>query len=298
MNVALLYLFNTIFLPVLVTFFSVFILSRRVPESAAVIGLGLGFIASFSGVFELNGLWGTDATRFIIWGALITGLSTSISPLRAKAVTAIIALTFGLYLCLSPLSGMWREGLVKPLLNEWMIGAWLSASITLLTVSQSSRILEGEEQSHQLLSSAHFASLALSYAIAAPCVGLSGSASMAQLLGALGLATATVGLIGLWRKVRLTVAAYCSAYTALFLTIISAHFYLTPSFSSSVATLIIFAPMTVVLTARWRMTPLKRVIMSLVVAAPLLLIGLGLVVANELSESEKKMETDEFGVSY
>ena len=53
MNVALLYLFNTILLPVLVTFLSVFIFSRRVSESAAVIGLGLGFIASFSGVFEL-----------------------------------------------------------------------------------------------------------------------------------------------------------------------------------------------------------------------------------------------------
>ena len=298
MDVILLYLVDTVLLPVLVTSLSALLLSRRWADQAAVLSLGLGFIVAFAGVFTFSDLWGTDVTRLIIWGSLITGLSLSLSPFKRRIPTALAALYFGLYLCLSPLSSLWREELVHSLLNEWVIGAWLNGSLIVIMIMKNSAELDDQERTEGHMSPAYFASLALSYAIAAPCVGLAGSASFAQLLGALGVATASIGVIGLLGRLKLTIMTYLSSYTALFLTLVSAHFYLTPAFPSSVASLILLAPLTALLTKHWRATSLKRVVMSLVVALPLLVLGLGLMITHELDKARVEHEADEFGVSY
>lgn len=305
MNVALLYLLNTIALPIAVTAATAWVARQRGLSGSDLLALTLGFIASYTGVFELSGLWGTDATRWVIWGALIMGGLTAITPRALRGVSSVFGVSLALYLCLSPLAGMWREGIVKPLVTEWVLGAWLLICLVCLVVvltSQPEQAVAGEDETELSLSGvspAHFASLALCYAIAAPCVGLSGSASLAQLLGALGLSTASVGVLGLRRGAQLSLSAYLCAYAALALTLVSAHFYLTPGFPSAIASLIIITPATVTLTARWRGAQFKRVLMSLLVSAPLLSLALALTASHELAKAEAEAEeVDEFGASY
>lgn len=297
MDVALLYLFNTILLPLTITLFAFGGLTRLRVSWASMGALALGFIVAYAAIFALNGLWGTDATRWVIWGTLTMGLALELSPRFLVKISPLLVITLGLYLCLSPLAGMWREGLVKPLLNEWVLGAWLIGGFAcLVLITQLHLEHKDVEDSAENVSPAYFASLALSYAIAAPCIGLSGSASIAQLLGALGVVTASLGIISLWKSLPLSISAYLSAYMALFLTVVYAHFYLTPSFSHAVASLLTMSPLAATLTYRWHATPMKRVIMSVLITAPLLLLGLGLIAAHELDKAEA--ETDEFGVSY
>lgn len=293
---------TTVVIPLLTTIGASWALYRMQVRRASLIGLGLGFLVSFGGVLELTRLWGSDAIKWLLIAptlgvalALMTEAARAGSTSRSGPVQAVaLGLVFSLCALLvsAPLTSIWSAGVGRALLNEWLISAlllaWLSCRESLCASSLSG---------HEGVSAAHFASLALTFGVAAPVVGLSGSASVAQLLGAYGLSVAGVGLLALARRVELGRFTYLFAYLGLFSALLYAHLYLVPSLSSAVAALLLVAPSVVSLTVKWAARPALRVALTLALTLPFVGLALWLVAA-ESSAAQSAQEVDEFGASY
>lgn len=271
------------------------VLMYKGQKQAGLVGLGLGFLVSFGGVLEVSYLWGNDAIKWFIWAPFLGGGLLYLLNLRhfkkqfkVRALSHIVLASI-LILCsaltLSPLGSLWQEGIGKPLLNEWLISGLLLAWFTC------------KESTSDEISPAHLASLALCYAFAAPVIGLSGSASVAQLLVAYGCSTASVGLVALWQRHQLTPITYVMSYLGLFVSLMYAHFYLVPALPMSATALLITAPYFINYSTRWKAQPFKRVIVVLILTLPMVALALGLVALQE-SQSTALQETDEFGASY
>ena len=289
---------TTVVLPLLSSKGVTLFMGSRGHAQSSVMGLIIGLIVSYAGVLKLSYLWGPDAMKWLLLAPLLSGVSLIVidrlsagrlwSSLSSLSVAIMSALSVSAYLILAPLASLWRDGVTGPLLSEWLVSALLLAGLSCREG------LRGEEST----SPAHLAGLAVSFGVAAPVVGLSGSASLAQLLAAYGLSVAGVGLVGLWKGTRIDQVTYAVAYLGLFTTLLYAHFYLVPALSSAAAALLLTAPSMVSLTARWRGRPLKRVLVSLLLTFTIAGVALGLVVQRELSAQQQAQEVDEFGASY
>jgi len=289
---------TTVILPLLSSKGVTLLLGSRGYAHSSVVGLITGLIVSYGGVLELSYLWGADAMKWLLLAPLLSGLGLSLinrtSAGRvwssASLLSATLMLTFAIsaYLIVAPLGALWRDGVTAPLLSEWLISGLLLAGLSCREA------LRGEESA----SPAHLAGLALSLGVAAPVVGLSGSASLAQLLGAYGLAVAGVGLVSLWRGVRVDPVTYVVGYVGLFSALLYAHFYLVPALSTSAVALLLTAPSMVSLTTRWREQPVRRVLMSVLLTSMVAGPALGLIAYRELTAQPQAQEVDEFGASY
>jgi len=283
---------TTVALPLSVSAGLTWLIAARGPRAAsALVGLTLGLLASFCGVMSWGQLWGPDAARALFWSALAAGLLMSGAErlsARWRGPLTLVTLILASYMTLSPLAGLWAEGLAHALTQEWLISPIIIAWGALLL-----NRFEVEAES----SPAQLASLAVSFGVAAPVVGLSGSASIAQLLAAFGLSVAGVGLVALRRGEAPSWAVFVCGYVALYSTLLYAHHYLVPPLPASVATLLLIAPCGVRLTSRWSDAPLKQVAASIALALLVSLSALGLVVEQQLGAQEA-VEVDEFGASY
>jgi hypothetical protein len=205
------------------------------------------------------------------------------------ALLLVLTLSMSTYLILSPLTSMWREGVNKPLLNEWLVSALLIASLCLTSILR-------DTSAEREVTPAHLAAVALTCGFAGPILGLSGSASLAQWIAAVGLSIAGVGLVALWRGVTLGSSTLIMGYLSLAMTILYAHFYLVPALPIGPAALLLCAPVVTRYTDGWRATPLRHVTLTLLFTLALTLPALLMVVAK--SEADTASTVDEFGASY
>ena len=266
--------------------------ARGLRAASALVGLTVGLLVSFCGVMSWGQLWGPDAARALFWSALAAGLLMSGAErlsARWRGPLTLVTLILASYMTLSPLAGLWAEGLARALTHEWLISPIIIAWGALLL-----NRVEVEAES----SPAQLASLAVSFGVAAPVVGLSGSASIAQLLAAFGLSVAGVGLVALRRGEPPSRAVFVCGYIALYSTLLYAHHYLVPPLSANVAALLLVAPCGARLTSRWSGAPLKQVSASIALALLVSLSALGLVAEQQLASAQEAVEVDEFGASY
>jgi len=268
------------------------LVSEKSHKTSSLIALSLSLLVSFVGILSLGQLWGADAIRYLFWGPLLAGIFwqfVSHKRFLQYIPTALVAIST--YMLSAPLKGLWREGIDLALLNEFLVPA-MALAILGLQVNLKSMTQQ------QTTKPADFAALALTFGFAAPVIGLSGSASLAQLLAAFGLSVAGVGLMALWKGFELSQASYITAYFTLFCTLLYAHLYLSPALSPSLFCLLILAPSCASLSFSWSLGPFKQTLLTLALCLPLLLVALGLVASKELNSQANQQETDEFGASY
>jgi hypothetical protein len=287
-------------------------LTERIAKGAhlpGLMGLSAGLLVSFMGVISPGRLWGVEATKWLLWaplfGALaLEGLSGLTRRRAAQAelgerpallvFSVVVVLSLLSYLTLAPLAGLWREGVSGPLTSAWLISPIALGALTLTTALSS---LKGERVEE---SPAWLAALALSFAGAALVVGLSGSVSLAQLLGAYGLSVTAIGARALLASRSLSLGVYALGYLSLFVTLLYAHFYLVPALSVGPATLLLVAPLGAQLTRSLTLSPWKRALCAVLCALPFVASALTLTTLEQLKaqEAQAAQEVDEFGASY
>ena len=268
-----------------------------------LIALTFSLLVSFIGILSLGQLWGADSIRYLFWAPFLMGVSWEFGSFYLKEKMGqslvkfgassfiLISLILTIYMLSAPLIGLWRDGVNKALLNEFLIPSialvFLACNFNLKSIDQVDEVKP-----------AQFASLALTFGLAAPVVGLSGSASLAQLLAAFGLSIAGVGLMALWQGLPLSKSSYLLAYFTLVTTLIYAHLYLSPALSPSIFTLLILAPSCGAWGAQLSLSPIKTTLVAIALSIPLSMIALGSVAYQELNTQSASQEVDEFGASY
>lgn len=281
---------------------------------AGLAGLSLGLLTSFMGVISPGRLWGVEATKWLLWAPLFGALALEgFSWLTQRRVaqgelnkgelnehptllvlSVVVVLSLLSYLTLAPLAGLWREGVSGPLTSAWLISPLALGTLTLTTALSSLKGKRVEE------SPAWLAALALSFAGAALVVGLSGSVSLAQLLGAYGLSVTAIGARALLASRSLSLGVYALGYLSLFVTLLYAHFYLVPTLSIGPATLLLIAPLGAQLTTKLTLSPFKKTLCAVLCALPFVAGALTLTTLEQLKaqEAQDAQEVDEFGASY
>ena len=288
------------------------LVSEKSQKTSSLIALVLSLLVSFVGILSLGQLWGADAIRYLFWSPLLAGIFWQfVNRQWLFKCMPIILVAISTYMLSAPLKGVWREGIDLALLNEFLVPAMalavLGLQVNLKSMQQSQAQPQTQIQAElqtelqtelQVVKPADFAALALTFGFAAPVIGLSGSASLAQLLAAFGLSVAGVGLMALWKGFELSQASYITAYFTLFCTLLYAHLYLSPALSPSLFCLLILAPSCTSLSSLWSLRPFKQTLLAIALCLPLLLVALGLVASKELNSQANQQETDEFGASY
>ncbi|MAD60625.1 MAG: hypothetical protein CMH49_03785 [Myxococcales bacterium] len=299
---------TTVVLPLLSGATLSFFLTRSLVQQnlkslSSLFGVILSCLVSFVGILSFGQLWGVDAIRYLFWLPVLAGafweLGSVFLPRKLSSVwleigasiASLCLFLIATYLLSSPLKGLWSEGINPVLLNGFLIPiiaiSFLGLRFNLRAIDQETGV-----RPH------YFASLAITFGFAAPVIGLSGSASLAQLLVAFGLSVAGIGLMALWQDFLLTKSSYFTAYLTLFSTLLYAHLYLSPALSPSLFCLLILAPSCGALVSRWQGSPIKNTLLAIVFSLPLLLLALGLVTYKEFSVEASSQEVDEFGASY
>ena len=276
---------------------------QGVKQVSSLIALTFSLFVSFIGILSLGQLWGADSIRYLFWVPLLVSLFWELGSFFLKAkvgqrLTKLVASSFGIvsltltvYVLSAPLKGLWRDGINQALLNEFLIP---SIGLALLALNFNLKSIDQADE----VKPAQFASLAITFGLAAPVVGLSGSASLAQLLAAFGLSIAGVGLMALWQGLYLSKSSYLSAYFTLIATLMYAHLYLSPALSPSIFTLLILAPSCGAWGAQLSLSPIKVTLVAIALSLPLSMIALGSVAYQELNKVVDSQEVDEFGASY
>ena len=304
----LIIILTTVVLPLLcgatLSFFlNRFLVQQNLKSLSSLLGLILSCLVSFVGILSFGQLGGVDAIRYLFWLPFLAGIFWEVGSVFiprnlssvwlgiGASIASLCLFLIATYLLSSPLKGLWREGMNPVLLNEFLIP---SIAISFLGLRFNLRAIDQEVG----VKPHYFASLAITFGFAAPVIGLSGSASLAQLLVAFGMSVAGVGLMALWQDFLLTKSSYLTAYFTLFSTLLYAHLYLSPALSPSLFSLLILAPSCGAIVSRWQVAPIKNTLLAIVLSLPLLLLALGLVTYKELSVEASSQEVDEFGASY
>ena len=283
--------------------FSQFNTKQTIKRFAPLLALTLSQLVSFVGILSLGQLWGADAVRYLFWMPLLVGIFWEIGDVllsrKSNQLWTVLGssfmLLFGILLTtisLSvPLKGLWHQGINKAILNEFLVPCialfFLGVRFNLKVINQEAKVAP-----------AQFASVAVTFGVAAPVVGLSGSASLAQLLAAFGLSVAGVGLMALWRGLSLSKSSYVSSYFSLFATLLYAHLYLSPALSPTLFTLLVLSPSCGALSSLWRLSPIKNTFLAIILSMPLSMIALGLIANQEMNTTTTTQDVDEFGASY
>lgn len=302
---------TTIVFPLLSGLGLSWLLSKKanLPQSASLIALSLSLLTAFCGILSWGQLWGVDAIRFLFWLPLLlawlwkftqnltqqkeeqTQSSLALQVLKSKDLGLIGLIFVSVYMLSSPLAGLWRDGITKALLNEPLV---MIAVLVWFSLNMS---LEGMKK-QKAVEAVHFALISLCFAFGSPIIGLSGSASLAQLFAAFGLAIAGVGIAGLLQWILLTRSTYIMAYFSLFSALLYALFYLSSPLSLSLIALFLLVPILGRYVSAWALTPFKQTLIALLIALPLLTLALGLVASKALQEQDTQSEVDDFGASY
>ncbi len=140
------------------------------------------------------------------------------------------------------------------------------------------------------------AGVALSYAVGAAVLAASGSASVGQLLGAVGLSVAGVGLLG----VGGSGVALVTSYAPLPLAALYAHHFLSPSLPTPVGALLVVLPLPLVLAPRgwWGGGRWRQVGVALALVGCVALVLVALVGAVELARAAARAADPYGGYGY
>lgn len=290
---------TTVLLPLLVGAGFTWLLTSKEARFSSEIGLAAALITSFCGIMSPSSLWSADAMKWLVWSPIFSVMMIEVASRlkwaqgRARegyfTLLLLLILSFCAYLLLSPLGGMWREGVNTPLLNEWLISAIFIAYLSLSSILNYAEV-------RPKITPAHLSGLALTCGIAGPLLGLSGSASLAQWIVAVGLSVAGVGLFALWRGITLSRSTFIMGYLSLSMTILYAHFYLVPSLPIGPAALLLCAPVAVRFYENEDAKPTRHIILTLIFTLVFALPALLMVVVK--SEAGEASTADEFGASY
>ena len=262
------------------------LLATRLPDrlrpAVAGAALLLGLLVAWLGLAGLPKP-AADAQAWVPLGALAAGAlalaAERLLPARlrtpAVALVGLAALSFFGFKLLAPLAGVWIEGQTLALVSqkEWAVDALALAFLSWLGVTHAAR---------RVAAPVVLGPLALALVGVALSAALTGSASMAERVGAAATATATAGFLG-WRfpKAAPGVAAGAVAVSvALFASY--AHFYVeTPRPGLS---LIVLAPLGVLAALNIQRTLLAVVVALAATAVP---VGAGVWLAWEADAAKQ-----------
>ncbi len=207
-------------------------------------GLALlaGLVTAHVGVLGWPGWPMGDAHHWVLlavigaaaFGLVLDRLQPPARPVVVGAVATVV-LAFFTWRLLAPLAGLWESKGVLPQLSQsaWVLDAGLMMLVAWLGVDHAAR--------HAPAPSV-LAPVALAFAAAAGAVVISGSASVGQLAGAMGVAVALVGVAAWrWPDVRVGHGAVGAAVVGLVLVVSYAHFYV--DMPRPVAGLLVLTPL-------------------------------------------------------
>lgn len=270
------------------------VLGSRLPDrlrpAVGGVALLLGLMVAWLGLAGLPAP-SADAQGWVPVAAVITGAAALLcelllpAKLRTSAVAAVgvLGLLFFGFKLLAPLAGLWVEGQVLALLSqsEWAIDALGVAALTWIGVTFAAR---------KVAPPVVLGPLALALAGVALSAALTGSASVAEKVGAAATATATAGFFG-WRFPKFAPGVVAgAAVIAIALFASHAHFYVeTPRPG---LTLILLAPLGVLAALNVRNTLLAVVVALGVTAIP---VGAGVWLAFQADAAKQAASGDAGG---
>lgn len=242
-------------------------LRRGAEQRPALVALAAmaGLIAAHLGVLGRPTFPLTDAHHWVIFGALAAGAAGLVldlvrPPARGFVAGAVAAALVGLFTwrLLAPLAGLWQDGVLAPLSQS----AYVLDAAAILLVAW----VAVDHAAQDAPTPAVLGPLAIAFAAAAGAIGVSGSASIAQLGGAMGIA---VGLTALaawrWPDLRAGHGAVGAAVLAYGLLVLYGHHYV--DMPRPVTGLLLAAPIGV-LAARAARRTLPAAALALIAVLP------------------------------
>lgn len=249
------------------------------------LALVVGLTVAFVGVAGAPQFPPRDAHFWVlpaVWAAAVGGAVVDRLRLRAPGwavgVLALGVLGVFMWRLLAPLAGVWGDN--GPL-DELAASAWVLDAGAALLVGW----LAFDAGARSAPTPVALGPLALAFAASAGAIGLSGSALVAQLLGALGIVVGVVGLAGWrWPDIRPTHAGVGASVTAFGLLLLYGHFYVdAPRPALAVLLPVLFVPLAV----RGVGSTWKAVALALALTLPAVAASLHLAkVADEVANAE------------
>lgn len=188
----------------------------------AALALLAGLVVGYLGVAGWNA---QESHRWVLFGVVGAGLLGAAldwrlpGRLAAVGLLAVAALGLTGWRLLAPLEGVWMDGgaVVQLATAQWGIEPLVWGAVVWLVVDRSAAVGPAPTT---------LGPLALSFVGAGVATGLSGSLLVAQLMVAMGVATATLGFLGWWRPaLRPGHGAIAGALTGFVALVLYAHFY-------------------------------------------------------------------------